>query len=502
MESKYAKLTLPDGSDYYLVPPEDVEKISESDELRMHNAYLVNQVTDLMSEKELAEKTIVKIAGCIADWNNAPDTEDPEEGDNLLVYPGDDIQYKIDMAEPHDVISLLPGVHRGTFNLSGKKDITIRGENGAIVDNMVPVGDIEEYTDPGISDEKHFSFKLPDGLWDWRGDHPGDEFNNELMFPLLVTLNDKPLTYNPNGHHRLDYGEFYHDAWHHFYVRAEAEEWNEWDLRVCPYPRIVWGDEETENITLEGIKFKGCSNTGKTGAISTPGKGWRLINVEIDLVNTIGIELGQGGEKADMRGQLVNGYFKGVMVARAGQQGWWGSAKDSEFEDCGHYGSNWRGFDHWWEASHKLENTHNCTFTRWVAKDCNGPGFWLDGVRGGNSGNKLIHPLIENCARSGIDLELDTVDTLVSNPMIKGIRVTKPNPAKDWDVAAGITIKAKANNNTIEGGYVHDALCAVRLENEDGRGVSTGNRVTGLDWNGEIDKKYRVIGEVLDNTLL
>ena len=104
-----------------------------------------------------------------------------------------------------------------------------------------------------------------------------------------------------------------------------------------------------------------------------------------------------------MKSATENATFVNVMAHLCGQMGWWGAAANSTFEDCGHKGSNWKGFDHWWEASHKFESCSNCLFIRWRAVDCRGPGFWFDL---GNTDNVLTSPHIENCVRTGIELEL------------------------------------------------------------------------------------------------
>ena len=367
------------------------------------------------------------------DLGSEPDEPD-EDNDVIYVHPGENIQEAINRADDGDTIVLRSGVeHHGTMDLSGRIiKIEGEGEEPVVVNNMVKLENLERVTAPEEVGVIHYKYALPVALWHWVGNHPGDAFNNRLMFPLLLTLGDDPLIYNPDGFHALGEGDFYHDGGDNLYVRKPADK-EDYDLYVCPYPRIVWGDENSSCV-LRNIKFIGCSNTGKTGAISLPGRDWSTSNdVTMDLANTIGIECGQGGDRSSMRGILRDSALINVVATRSGQMGWWGAPQNCVFESCGHSGSNWRGFDHWWEASHKFENMHGCVFNDWTADDCNGPGFWGDGVttddgidpedKGGNTENILNRPVVRNCARAGIELELGTSGNQINDVYISNIIV-------------------------------------------------------------------------------
>ena len=320
------------------------------------------------------------------------------------------------------------------------------------------------------------------------------------MYPVLATIGQEPLLWQPEGPDALVPGEFFIDSKPElpgriFVKLNDGQEIQ--DFMISPFDRLLWGDEACEGITLMNINFRGCSNTGKTGAINTPGSRWFVQNVNVSLANTIGIELGQGGRQENMKSKTKNSTFINVHAIQCGQMGWWGAADHGTFENCGHSGSNWKGFDHWWEASHKFESCSHCLIIRWSAKDCRGPGFWFDID---NVHNTLIAPRVENCTRTGIELELGASYNHIHNAVISGIQSEIIHPEKPWEVAAGIVIKANSHQNVINGGRISGCKEAIRIENEDSRGLSDGNQLSNIILTGN-DREVRVIGARLSNQI-
>lgn len=318
---------------------------------------------------------------------------------------------------------------------------------------------------------------------------------------MLATIGLDPLLWQPEGVASLEPGQFYinsaPDAPGTIYVRLNDGQGIE-SFRISPFDRLLWGDEDCDRISLIDINFMGCSNTGKTGAINTPGRRWYLENVTVSLANTIGIELGQGGARSNMKSRTVQSTFVNVNALRCGQMGWWGAADHATFENCGHIGSNWKGFDHWWEASHKFESCSHCLIIHWYAKDCRGPGFWFDID---NTNNTLIAPKVENCVRTGIELELGASNNYIYNAMISGVHPEIIHPDKPWDVAAGIVIKADSNENEINGAVITGCKEAIRIDNQDSRGLSDNNTVLNLV-SRENDRDVKVLGDRLRNRVM
>ena len=319
------------------------------------------------------------------------------------------------------------------------------------------------------------------------------------MYPVLCTINDEPLLWQPEGPDALGPGEFYINAEHPndagvISVKLADGQAIE-DFRISTLPFLLKGDESCEGNTIKGIKFKGCSNTGKSGALSFPGAGWEVEDVDVDLVNTIGVELGQGGELVNMKSVCSNSTFRRVVSRRAGQMGMWGQAKECELVDCGHEGSNWKGFDQWWEAGHKFENFTDCVITGWFARDIRGPGLWFDI---NNSGNKVYAPVLENCLLAGLFLESGSSGNEIFDPVITGIHHEVINPETPWSVRAGILIQGKSNGNTIYNPNISGVEDAVRINNEDARGNSDGNLVRGCTLS-DYSNAFRLLGPLLDN---
>ena len=429
----------------------------------------------------------------------------PQEQSTVFVLgPESDqsIQSVIDQMQARDVLQLKAGTYHQQIDVSGKENIRIEAypgdENKVIINGLMEVDwlwSLDPTTGAFIADYPGYA-----NLFHWQGDHELEVFNNRLMYPVLASILDTPLLWQPDGIVALKPGQFYINSNPEqpgkIYVLPEENQAIQ-NFRISPFDRLLWGDESCTGITIRDIAFKGCSNTGKTGAINTPGSRWYLENVSVSLANTIGIELGQGGTRSNMKSQTRHSTFVNVQAHQCGQMGWWGGADHATLLNCGHSGSNWKGFDHWWEASHKFESCKSCLIIHWKANDCRGPGFWFDID---NVENTLISPHIENCVRTGIELEYNTSSNQIHNASIHSIRHEMIHPDKPWDVAAGIVIKANSNNNIINGGTITGCKEAIRLENEDSRGDSDGNQVINLDL-ADNQRDVRIIGKRLDNKI-
>ena len=412
------------------------------------------------------------------------------------------IQTVIDQMEAGDVLQLKRGSYHQQVDVSGKQHIRLEaypGDEGQVFIEGRSSVDWLWTIDP-VSGAFVCDYPGLPGLFHWQGDHPLEAFNNRLMYPVLATIGETPLLWQAEGPTALEPGQFYIDSPPEspgkIYVLPLSTQAIR-DFLISPFDRLLWGDETCNGISIRGIHFRGCSNTGKTGAINTPGQRWYLENVSVSLVNTIGIEMGQGGTHVDMRSHTRHSTFINVWAYQCGQMGWWGAGDHATLENCGHEGSNWKGFDHWWEASHKFEGCRHCLFIRWTARDCRGPGFWFDID---NAHNTLIAPHVENCVRTGIELELGASDNHIHNLIIHNIRHETIHPDKAWEVAAGLVIKANSNNNIINGGSVSGCIEAIRLDNEDERGISNGNIVMNLQLSNN-KREVKVLGKKLENQL-
>ena len=429
------------------IDPEYIES------LEAENAFLKDRVEELeaaisdeIESKGLESRQLLEL---ISNISTPPSGTPPT--DTLYVDPIS-IQKAVDAAPPGATIKLPPGIYHQQINLSGKKNIAIIGDGYVEINGLSPA--FWDWTDLGNG---VYEATYPGIPALWTHGEQRSEINKEKAYPVLCTIRDEPLMWS--GGPNLERGEFH--------ITSEPNQQGTisvWlkegqsieDFRISPFDRLLWGDDECEAITIENVYFEGCSNTNFTGALSFPGEGWKVKDVEVSLVNCIGIELGQGGDRSNMRGQVSDSHFENVSVQDAGGLGWWGSARNCSFIDCGHIGSNWKFFDILWHASHKLENTHDCIFTRWYSLGCFGPGFWYDGVYiegqgGGNTNNVHYDMVIRDCVRSGLELELGTSDNKFYNLTVDGIRNNKEvmtNPA--WNQSAAVVVKRGSHRNLIE----------------------------------------------------
>ena len=427
----------------------------------------------------------------------AEDEVDPDTDTVTYIAPSVSIQDVIDAAQPGDVLQLISGVYHQQIDLSGKQDITIRGF--AVIDGRkaaewewIQEGDL--WTGPWLP---HADL--------WHHTDPANAHNSEKQYPVLATIEDDPLLWDSE---LSEPGTFHinapADSAGQITVRLKEGQ-NIANFLYSPFPWLLIGDENTEGITLENIQFVGCSNTGFTGAVNFPGAGWTVKDVTVSLANTIGIELGQGGEKSNMRSQVGESTFENVHAVRSGQLGWWGSAIDCEFIDCVHTGSNWKGSDTHWHASHKLENTHDCSFIRWQSIDNGGPGFWFDGVyvdgEGGNTGNYFEDLYIMGAVRTGLELELGTSSNTFNNTTIKGVQnLPSPNPEVTWSQSAGIMVKGSSDANVISGAVISECEKAVWIDNTDARGPSKDNTFTDISTE-NVEQDYMLLGEEHGNSV-
>ena len=435
-----------------------------------------------------------------------PIEDHPPEGDLILVQEGESLMDAIKRSDPHDIIDGQGRTYHEQLDLSGNiahwrtiQNAHISGFFGAAWE-WRDIGDgVYEGDYPGIP-----------GLW--QQIDSASTHNTVMGYPVLCAIGDEPLMWHLGDEDALKEGQFFitSEPYEAGLIRIKLKEGQSIeDFKIARFPYLLRSDDTSSGITLKNMTFKGCSNTGFTGAVSLPGEGWRLEDVTVSLVNTIGIELGQGGEKANMRSQLLNSTLINVAAIDCGQMGFWGSAHDVLLQNCGHIRSNWKNFDTHWHASNKFENMHYCTLIGWYAKDCNGPGLWFDGVYqddgGGNEHNAIVDPVIENCVRTGIELELGTSRNTITNPTIKGIiRKASPDPSTEWSQAVGIMIKRGSYENEITGGHISDCEHAVFIDTKDtsGGGSPDNNQISGITTENIKNEPFHFWGEPLNNTIL
>lgn len=419
----------------------------------------------------------------------------PAEGDVIQVKADESIQAAIGRAEPGDTIELESATYYQQIDLAGKRDITIEG-NGATISGYREMDIDWEY---GGSDKLYIADWNLELYW-WRNDADSREaFNNERMRPELATLGGKPLMWQPKGFTNLEPGEFWISSSESptIYVRLTEGQSIE-DVKFYPVQYLLRGSEDCSGITIQDINFYGCSNTGKSGAVNFPGTFWDVQNVRVEMVNTIGVEFGQGGERSNMRSTVTRSVFEGLHVLNAGQMGFWGSCHDCNLTNWGHTGSNWKGFDDWWEGSIKLENWLRNVSRGFYSHDCNGQGLWFDIS---NHNNAFHNTTITNARLAGLMVEHHAEGNEFYNTVINGVTVfVDDNPNNNWDVASGVYIQSNVNGNLFEGLKVLNADEGVRINNQDTRGLSNSNTVSNFTTSNVTDR-YKVLGSLLDNVL-
>ncbi len=471
--------------DYNIFSEQSAQQVAYlEDMLRVEAVGKEERASALLQEAQLIRDMLIE------------DSPPPPEGDVVIVLESESLMDAIKRSDPGDVID---GQGRTYFE---QLDLYGGVANGRTIQNAHVSGFFEAAWEWSYNGDWH------EGVYPgipklWQQQDSASPHNTERGYPVLCCIGDEPLMWK--GNPDIEPGEFYMstEPTESGTIRVILKEGQSIeDFKIARFPYLLRADEQAENITLKNMTFKGCSNTGFTGAVSLPGEGWKLEDVTVSLVNTIGIEFGQGGEKANMRSQLLNSTLINVAAIDCGQMGFWGSARDVLLQNCGHIRSNWKGFDFAWHASHKFEDTHYCTFMNWYAKDCNGTGFWLDGVNGGNTFNTIVEPQIENCVRAGIEIELGTSSNTITGGFIKTI-VAKESPDQDksgWAIqqSAGIVIKGFSDSNSVTGTHIENCEKAVWIDNEDARGPSKNNTIN-ITTKDIKDMDYLLLGEAHGN---
>lgn len=409
------------------------------------------------------------------------------------------IQELIDRASNGDVIELPAGVYRQQMKFSAGKALTVKPEAGAEGRVLID-GRLKVQWNWNAEGDNTFTAHYPgfEKLWWWKDDDARGNFNSTYMYPVLATIGDTPLLWKPDG--VLSDGSFHinSDPQNAGTIRVKLAAGQDLkDFQISPFPWLVWGDADCSGIELRDLIFRGCSNTGKTGMINTPGSNWTLVNVTAELANTIGIELGQGGEKAYMSSHGQGHVFKNVKALRNGQMGWWGSVKNGTFTSCENSENNWKGFDPWWEASIKLEGCEDCTFTNWRSVNNNGQGFWFDIS---NHRNTMDGLYAEGNMLAGLMVEHYGNDNAFKNLEIKNTRMADFDPATSWGVVTGILIQSNINRNTFENVAISGCEDGVRINNTDPRGDSNNNTFSGCTYN-DVQHKIKILGELLSNQI-
>ena len=415
----------------------------------------------------------------------------PAEGDVIQVAPGESIQAAIGRAEPGDTIELESATYYQQIDLAGKREITIEG-NGATISGYREM-DIDWNYDGNLHSAP-WNLEL---FW-WQNQADSREhFNNARMRPELATLDGKPLMWQPDGLSALQEGQFWIGGGEIF-VKLAADQDIE-DVRFYPVQYLLRGNEDCSGITIKDLNFYGCSNTGKSGAVNFPGSGWDVQNIRVEMVNTIGVEFGQGGERSNMRSTVKDSHFKELHVVDAGQMGFWGSCHDCNLTNWGHTGSNWKGFDAWWEGSIKLENWLRNTSYGFYADDVNGQGLWFD-IH--NHNNRFYDTNVDGAKLAGIMVEHHAEGNKFYRTTINNVTLFEDdNPNNNWDVASAVYIQSNVNQTIFEGLKVSNVDEAVRINNSDERGLSNGNSFTQVGTQNIRKEKYKVLGNLLENVL-
>ena len=481
--------------------------------LEQENAYLRDVLAGLDISVDAFENSISRHIKEIRDALSFSDSKptsvvSPDSGftiNDLL----DDLRNEED-PKPEKII-----VRNGTYNypidVSGIQDLTLVFE-GVEINGLrkaewewTPHGD-QAYIGawPGYAD-----------LWTWQDtqDTRG-AYNDTKMYPVLAMIGDEPLMW----HSSLESLQAHAEG---FYMNIEPNEPGDIfvylkpgqsidDFQFSPYDRLFFGDDGTKNITIEGnVTFKGCSNTGKTGAVNFPGSGWDTTKaiISVSHVNTIGIEFGQGGTRSNMKNHVTDSAFGTLISYMAGQMGFWGMAKNCSVDYMEHIKSNWKGFSYWWEASMKLEGWNHCVIHDFRASNCQGQGFWFDIS---NHNNVVKSILVEGCMLAGLMVEHHATGNEFYDINVQNVTSKEFDPNASWDVSAGILCQSSVSDNHFEDIVIKNAEDAIRINNEDFRdrkddgtfnATTTNNTFKNLSYEGVTDPPVRVIGNMAGNTI-
>ncbi len=173
---------------------------------------------------------------------------------------------------------------------------------------------------------------------------------------------------------------------------------------------------------VRNLIFRHAANPAQTGAVCVWGEGGLLEDVRVEDTNGRGVEV--WGHRHVIRR---------VQASSHGHLGIGGGCKECLVEDVTADGNNWRGHDPFWEAGGgKWVYTERTVFRRFVARDNDGPGLWLDGA---SSDNLIREANLSGNLVSGLQLELGSDRNRVEDSRISGTR-------RDGWAAAGILIMA------------------------------------------------------------
>lgn len=173
---------------------------------------------------------------------------------------------------------------------------------------------------------------------------------------------------------------------------------------------------------VRNLTFRHAANPAQTGAVCVWGEGALLEDVQVQDTNGRGVEV--WGARHTVRRVETSGH---------GHLGIGGGCVDCLIEDVTADRNNWREHDPFWEAGGgKWVFTERTVFRRFVARDNDGPGLWLDGD---SSDNLIQGAVLSGNLVSGLQLELGSDRNRVEDSFISGTR-------RDGWAAAGILIMA------------------------------------------------------------
>ncbi|MEM1056906.1 MAG: right-handed parallel beta-helix repeat-containing protein [Bacteroidota bacterium] len=185
---------------------------------------------------------------------------------------------------------------------------------------------------------------------------------------------------------------------------------------------------------LSGLTFRHAANRAQWGAVCLGSAGSLVDDVRVEWTNGRGIDVSGREHIVHRTASDFNG-----------QMGWGGGCVSCLIEDSRAVGNNWKGYDPFWEAGGaKWARSTDSVYRRFLARDNDGPGIWLDID---NADNTVEASVVENNLVAGIMLELRTVRTLVQHNTVRGTRW------REWS-GSGVLSQAASHNvllhNTIE----------------------------------------------------
>lgn len=396
-------------------------------------------------------------------FNAVPAPPPPPPGYTL--YPGQDPAVALADLAAGDTLWLADGTHPYAIHLP--KAVNVRAVEGArpVVDGWARM-DWTRYT----TDGDWIMYRLP---WDRAAlglshhvvtnaaflaapdGRARLEAHNVATAPELVRYDGKPLARYPAS--QVAAGAMrqgYDDKGGYLYISlpvgADLDR-----LEVARYPQLFTAAEGVAGVTVEGITFTGAANTHKQGVVELHSDRNKLINLRVDMVNSLGYSI---------RGIDLAMY--NVTAADCGQAGFWLKVQKSQITDCGHAGSNWRGSDAGWHAD-KWEQCIDNTVKGWYAINPDSVGLWLDV---GNHGNTFTGLDLLGCGKNAIMLEHYAERNSFSG-RIRGTR-----PIGRW-AGSDIQIQSNVKGNTFDGLEIVGDLVPHWLvyKTQEGRGPSGPN---------------------------